>query len=167
MELGAFRKSDGNPCFGCRMGSIMKRTSIAILSFLFVAAFTVLPLSVSGDAVAEKAAKAMKGDWIKKQYPTKGNWKIVNEAGVNYIELSGDFETKNAPDVKIFISKKDADSLTSKNAAKGTQIARIKKTKSDGKVQRFEIPKEIDPSQFKSLALHCQKYSVLFAVGKL
>ena len=132
-----------------------------------MAAFTVFAVASSGNAFAEKTAKEKTGQWIKKQYPTKGNWKIVNEAGVNYLELSKDFATKNAPDVKIFISKKDASSITHKNATEGTVIARVKKTKSNGEAQRFEIPKNIDPSQYKSLALQCEKYSVLFAVGNL
>ncbi len=127
---------------------------------LLVLAFNFLLL-----ALPSSAAAAEEGVWTKKSFAVSGTWSIVEEGERRYVQLSDDFKTKNAPDLKIFLSNHSLSDANGKNATKGAVLVgalpRVK-----GAV-RLELPADVDVSKFATLLLHCEKYSKLWAAASL
>ncbi|MBK1834091.1 DM13 domain-containing protein [Roseibacillus ishigakijimensis] len=109
-------------------------------------------------------AAAQSGTWIKKANSISGTWSIGLQGGQRVIALK-DFKTATAPDLKIFLSTKPADQLTSRNATNGAlYVAKLKSSIGD---QSYVLPKDVDLSRYKTVLIHCEKYSKLWGVGKL
>lgn len=104
------------------------------------------------------------GTWIEKSYEVEGKWEIIKKGDVTLLRFDEDFDTKKAPDLKIFLSKLPASEISAKNADKSSLVSELKEY--DGK-QEFVIPKSIDISNYKTLLIHCQEYGVLWSVASL
>lgn len=100
------------------------------------------------------------GTWSKKANAIKGSWKIEN----HQLALEG-FSTKGAPDLKIFLSPLSASELNNKNATKGAKL--VAKLKSPKGNQAYALPKDLDLSKYKTILIHCEKYSKLWSVSSL
>jgi hypothetical protein len=99
--------------------------------------------------------------WQNQNIKVKGTWSIEKKADGDYITLSDEFKTKRAPDLKIFFSKSDAESITGDNAtSNATLVAKLSSSK--GK-QSYKIPAGINVSDYKSVIIHCEQYSKLWA----
>lgn len=129
--------------------------SLALLTaFLVVFAWT--PVASAQEVVSQ-------GTWTEKGYAVDGDWKIVRQGKSLYLVLPASFSTKKAPDLKLFLSPKAPDQVTSRNATDGaTLIAELENHRG---AQRYRI--DVDPSSFKTLVLHCEKYSKLWATAPL
>ena len=121
---------------------------------ILIATATVLLLAIS--AIAQDA----KGTWTKKSYAAKGTWKIEN----NQITLNN-LSTKGAPDLKIFLSPLSAKELNNKTATKGAKL--VAKLKSPKGNQTYTLPKGVKLSKYKTVIIHCEKFSKLWAVAPL
>lgn len=105
------------------------------------------------------------GSWVEKSYEVEGKWEIVKKGEANVLMFDDDFDTKKAPDLKIFLSKLSYEQVSKKNAISGSAlIAELKEY--EGK-QEFVIPAGIKISEYKTLLIHCQEYGVLWSVSKL
>lgn len=105
------------------------------------------------------------GSWIEKSYEVEGQWKIVKKGDAHYLTFDDDFDTKKAPDLKIFLSKLEASKVNDDNALLGS--VRIAELKSYEGKQSFLIPKSINLTSYKTLLIHCEQYGVLWSVAKL
>lgn len=122
--------------------------ALILLSFLFGASL----------------AFGQSGTWVKKANTVNGTWSIAEKDGKQVLSLKG-FKTATAPDLKIFLSPKTTSQVSSKNATQGSVfVAKLKSTKGD---QSYSLPAGIDLSKYKSVIIHCQKYSKLWGAGKL
>lgn len=110
------------------------------------------------------AATAFAGtshSWSKQEIGVKGTWSIEQRTDGNYLVLSDDFKTKNAPDLKFFVSNAKYEDVTGSNATDGAvKVAELAKSKGG---QSYKIPSNIDISDYKTLILHCEQYSKLWA----
>ncbi|MCG8419759.1 MAG: DM13 domain-containing protein [Proteobacteria bacterium] len=105
------------------------------------------------------------GRWTKKTYSVSGSWKIVREGDKRFLVISGDFRTKNGPDLKVFLSPRALGDVTSRNATRDSRlVSRLPRHKG---AQRIEIPAGVDLAQYKTVLIHCKKYSVLFTASAL
>ena len=107
------------------------------------------------------------GTWTTKGFAIEGQWKIVEDGGKRFVELDDGFRTKSAPDLKIFLSPKPLDQITGANATQ--QAVQVAELQSNRGAQRYEIPAGTDLGQFRSLIIHCEKYSKLWggaAIGR-
>lgn len=130
-----------------------------ILSSMLIGLFL-----LSGAAMA--AGKVLhQGSWTKKGYAVEGQWKIVEDGGKHFVELDASFRTKNAPDLKLFLSPQNLDKVTGSNATQRTVL--VAKLKSNKGAQRYEIPAGTDLEKFITLLLHCEKYSKLWSAATL
>lgn len=110
------------------------------------------------------AALGQSGKWTKKTNSINGTWSISESGGKKVLSLKG-FKTANAPDLKIFLSPKTASAVSSKNATQGSVlVAKLKSNKGD---QKYTLPANVDLSKYKSVVIHCEKYSKLWGAGKL
>ncbi len=105
------------------------------------------------------------GTWTKKNYSIEGSWSIVTTDEGQFLELDEKFKTRNAPDLKLFLSPLAAGDVTNKNAVAGSKlIAPLRKNKG---AQRYKIPADTDLDDYQSLIIHCEKYSKLWGVSEL
>ena len=70
-------------------------------------------MTAPGVSAAEDEAQ---GIWIKKGQKVSGSWSFVEESGKWFLVLDDAFKTRSAPDLKLFLSKRHAADVTSKNA---------------------------------------------------
>lgn len=138
------------------MKNIILAASLAVLGAL---------ISVQAHA-AEVASGSLNGafsSWGKSSL--QGDWKIVEEAGTQYIELGNNFKAKKGPDVKIFLSPTPSADVTGNNAVNGSVFVKLI-SDFDGSA-RIAIPAGTDLSQFQSLVFHCEEYSKLWGTSPL
>jgi len=145
---------------------IMKfRNSILMLGFALA---VTAPVIATAPAQAQSSASAdsfQNQAFFKKKYSIKGTWTLVKRDDKTTIRFSDDFKTKNGPDLKVFLSPKSAAEVNGKNAVEGAiQLGVLKNNKG---AQVYEIPAGTDLSQFSTLLVHCEAYSVLWGGGSL
>lgn len=137
----------------------MNRGKILIFALLF--------LSMIFNTMAQTAI-IYEGEWEADSYFTtfKGSWNITTVDNQHFVNLGDDFEAKKAPDLKIFLSKLSLSEIDGDNAA-GTSsvlVAELKKFK--GKAS-YSIPTDINPADYASIIVHCEKYSKLWGGSSL
>ncbi len=128
---------------------------------------TVLVLAVVASWLGSAAAGDVRksGNWSRQELKISGEWSIVEEQGRLHVRLSDGFKTKSGPDLKIFLSHSDLDSLTGKNATSHAVL--IAPLSSNKGAQSFAIPAGVEPSEYKSIIIHCEKYSKLWGGASL
>ena len=143
--------------------------SAVAASFLTVGAFVAPALA---DEMKEAAADSMSetgilyaGQWTKKSFKVSGDWSIVRKGDKTYVELSEDFKTRRAPDLKIFLSPLAAAATNGSNATNGSVL--IAPLSSNKGAQMYEISASVDIASFKSILIHCEAYSKLWSAADL
>lgn len=128
--------------------------------------FTFLTVLLGGLLLSTNVhAEDHTGIWTKKSQSIKGSWAIVETADGFFLELDDGFKTRNAPDLKLFLSRTESTELTAKNATSNSVlISKLEKPKG---AQRYRLPDDIDPADFKSLLLHCEQYTKLWGVSAI
>ena len=135
-------------------------------------AFTVATASAPAIAQAEDAAVETagaevlhEGSWTKKSFKVSGTWSIFEEDGKLYVKLSDDFKTRNAPDLKIFLSPLSASEANGGNATDGSLLISPLQSNKGGQV--YEIPAGTDLDSFSSILIHCEQFSKLWSASDL
>lgn len=140
----------------------MNRRPSTLLGPLAVAGLLVLGLILSSVALADESKPR---EWTKKSFDVQGSWTLIEEDGVRFLVLSEDFKTKNAPDLKLFLSKRTVTDANNRNATQNAVlIAELRNNKGG---QRYRLPADLDVDAFSSLLLHCERYSKLWAAAPL
>lgn len=122
----------------------------------------------SGDAMSEHSMEAKtkySGTWTKKSFKSSGTWEIFSEEGKTFVKLSDDFRTRNAPDLKIFLSPQAASEATGRNATDGAVLVSALDSNSGGQV--YEIPEGVNLDDFQSILIHCEQFSKLWSAADL
>ena len=140
---------------------IAMRPLIVALAVLFLAGFAAPRASAQVDG----AKSLHSGTWTKKTNKIAGTWSIVEKNGKKSVVLDKAFKTSKAPDLKIILSPTESSKLTNKNAMKKAVV--ISLLKSPKGAQSYHIPKGIDLSKFKTIAIHCERYSKLWGSASL
>ncbi len=105
------------------------------------------------------------GEWTKKSERVKGSYEIAEVDGGIVLRTSADFSTKKAPDLKFVLSNTSVRDANNNNALSGgTVIAELTSNKG---AQEYELPAGVDPSGFKTLLVHCEQYTKLWAAAPL
>ena len=105
------------------------------------------------------------GTWTKKSFRTKGAWSLATLNGVTTINLDDSFSTRNAPDLKIFLSPLSASEVKNKTAVKGSLL--IAPLQSNKGSQSYMVPVGTDLSKYKSVIIHCEAYTKLWSAADL
>lgn len=133
---------------------------------LTVAAFAAPAFTHYGAAAAEESMQALhKGTWTKKSHKASGEWSIYTEDGKTYVKLSSDFRTRNAPDLKIFLSPQAASDANGRNATDGAVL--ISPLSSNAGEQVYEIPASVNLADYQSILIHCERFSKLWSAAEL
>ena len=97
----------------------------------------------------------------------EGSWEIVSSENGSTLVFKDDFEAKKAPDLKIFLSSIPFNDINAKNAADPDATVLISLLKKYKGRMEFSIPSTVDLSEFKSLIVHCEKYTKLWGGSSL
>ena len=100
------------------------------------------------------------GEFVKKRYSIKGTWSVVDVDGKKTITFSDDFKTRSGPDLKIYLSPKPIETLTGKTATAGS--LKLGVLKSNQGEQSYILPDDVNLSDYKSIIVHCEAFSVLW-----
>ncbi|MCH9651208.1 MAG: DM13 domain-containing protein [Deltaproteobacteria bacterium] len=139
----------------------MKRISITFV-------WTVIALCMgylSSSAWAQSGEILAQGEWTKKGYAIDGTWKIVQKGEEVFVVLSDDFSTKKAPDLKIFLSPQPLDGLNNRNATSASFLVAPLRSPKGG--QEYLLPAGTNWKDYRSIAIHCEKYSKLWGGAAL
>jgi len=98
--------------------------------------------------------------FVGKKNKINGDWSFKKEGNKTYIVFYGNFKTKKGPDLEIFLTKKKIENVTSKNALNGSIF--LENLKSNKGEQKYLIPPNIDLRQYRSIIIHCKKYTILW-----
>lgn len=128
-------------------------------------------VSPNDSPVAEPAALVeqtpafvpLNGSWVKKSQSIQGQWQIVQREGTAFLVLSDDFKTRKAPDLKFVLSKLSVDEVNNKNAMQGAKLISLLESVKGS--QSYRLPD--DYTSYKSLLLHCEKYTKLWGAASL
>ena len=104
------------------------------------------------------------GAFIDAEHPTKGTASIITENGKKYIQFDNQFKSDNGPDLFVILHKDDKLPITGIKEADYTTIAALKSTNG---AQKYEIPENVDVSNFKSVAIWCRKFNATFGYAVL
>ena len=141
------------------------RHAFLLAAFASVATISTVTAIPSYAQTTEAAAPVQDQAFFKKKYRIKGTWSIVERDGTQFVKLSDDFKTKNGPDLKVFLSPTSSEAVNGKNALDGSlNLGKLKKNKGG---QEYEIPAGTDLSQFSTILVHCEAYSILWGGGSL
>lgn len=111
------------------------------------------------------AADDLGGSWTKRYQKIKGNWSIIETTEGRFLQLDDKFKTRNAPDLKLFLSRNDAQDVTPTNAVSSSVlIAPLQKARG---AQRYALPADLDLDTFNTLVLHCEQFTKLWGVSEL
>lgn len=98
--------------------------------------------------------------FTKKRYSINGMWSVAQEDGQNVIHFNEDFKTKGGPDLKVYLSSNNLDNLDS-GAVEASSV-KLSVLKSNRGAQSYVIPADIDLTEYKSVVIHCEAFSVLW-----
>ena len=98
--------------------------------------------------------------FVKKRYNIKGTWNVTEQNGQKVIQFNDDFKTKGGPDLKLYLSSKSISELQSGDV-ESTSV-KLSVLKSNQGAQSYIIPEDVNLSDYKSLVIHCEAFSVLW-----
>lgn len=147
--------------------TLLIRSAFAALAFSGAAA---LPLTAqaapANTEIITASIPAYSGQsFVKKRYKIKGDWRVVQEGGKTLIRFSDNFKTKNGPDLKVFLSPQSIGGITGQTALEGAVTLGV--LKSNRGTQDYVVPNGVSLSNFSSVLIHCEAYSVLWGGGSL
>lgn len=125
---------------------------IAILTCLIAVPLTSFA-QVQSEASSEKA-------FVKKRYTIHGSAKIEKVDGETRLVFSEDFKTKSGPDLKLYLSKTPISTLSAQDI--DASAVRLSVLKSHRGAQSYVIPADIDISDYQSVVIQCEAYTVLW-----
>jgi len=111
------------------------------------------------------ASPLPQGSWTKVTASAEGTWRLLEEGGRIWLELDAAFETKAAPDLKLFLSPHAVGELDAENVTEGALL--VGPLSGARGAQRHALPDGADLSKYRSLALHCERYGKLWAKAPL
>lgn len=113
------------------------------------------------DACEARAPMAVgSGEFTKKRYSIAGNWTLQKDCTGHQLSFTEDFKTKGGPDLKVYLSKLPISELGSKTVdGNSVKLSVLKSAKGQ---QNYSIPLDTNLSEYKSVIIHCEAFSVLW-----
>ena len=105
------------------------------------------------------------GGWVNKGYDIDGRWEIVARDDKRYIVFDDDFQTRSGPDLKVYLSSRPLAALSDRTVAPNSvEISPLKAARG---AQEYEIPADLDLAEYRTVLIHCKKFSHLWGGGAI
>jgi hypothetical protein len=111
------------------------------------------------------------GTFVAGEHPTKGTVRLIKEGNNHVLELDQAFSTSTSGPDLVVILHRSADVIGSTtppafpiNEGDYVLIAPLKEYSG---AQRYPVPANIDPAEFKSAAIWCRRFNATFGAATL
>ena len=131
-----------------------------ILAFAAAASAPVLSQSAPAEKTAMAKMETASGAFEKKRYTIHGNWTVKQKDGQTLVTFDDEFKTKGGPDLKVFLSPKTVSQVEGATALQDALYLGV--LKSNKGAQSYSVPADVDLSQYESLIIQCEAFSVLW-----
>ncbi len=111
------------------------------------------------------AAKNRRGNFRRVDHPTTGSVSVVTESGDPHLLLSGDFSTDSGPALEIILYT--GSRVPRKVETAGGRYYRLAKLRKVRGSDRYALPKNLNLSQYNSVAIWCEQFDVTFGYAPL
>ena len=118
--------------------------------------------STSSTLIAEATVLAT-GSFVNADKSASGTAKIINKDGKRYVKLASDFTTVSGPALKVILHNSD---VVGSNIPESSYISVGILQETSGE-QLYEIPANVDLSDYKSVAIWCEEFNVTFGYATL
>lgn len=105
------------------------------------------------------------GEFYNAHHPTSGRALIVARDGGGYELRFEDFTSDAGPDLFIYLST--AEEPYTDSAIKNAEFENLGPRKALSGAQSYVLPDGVSPERFKSVAIWCRTYSVMFGAAPL
>ena len=117
-------------------------------------------------AIAEEPVILGQGSFVKKFKPIEGTFLIRQVGDKRELVLDEAFKTKKGPDLQIIFSPLTIEQAENGNAD-GKGSLSIGLLQSNKGAQSYELPADLELTQYRSLLIHCVKYTKLWGGASL
>lgn len=144
----------------------MRSSHMKTFSRLFLALPILLLGGLTASAYAQDSAVKVSMtapasySFTKKRYSIRGTAQIIQTDTGSELVFDEDFKTKGGPDLKIYLSKKSLSELGNENV--NTNSVKISVLRSNKGAQSYIIPESLNLSDYKSVLIHCEAFTVLW-----
>jgi hypothetical protein len=133
---------------------------------LEVAAEEPMPEVVDAAEEAGAVVTLIEGSFVDRSHPGSGLAKVLNDGTEQRFLRFEDFETDNGPDLFVYLTRADAAADAGAFGVDGDFID-LGRLKGNVGEQNYEIPIEVDLSQFDTVVVWCKRFSVAFTAADL
>ena len=143
-------------------------TCLAVFGSASVAILPAVSLAQTSEPAITTVALSdavQSGGFEKSNFNISGDWQIVKENNQTIFRISNNFKTKNAPDLKLLLSRKLVGDVTGKTATQ--EAIKLSVLRSNKGSQDYIIPPHIDLSEYRSILIHCEAFSKLWGGANL
>ncbi|GAP93704.1 DM13 domain-containing protein [Leptolyngbya sp. NIES-2104] len=151
--------------------------ALSNLLTLFLVSCAAPPSSQSNPTAASPIATSTSSDVIaagsfnKGEHSTKGGVQIVNQNGKRFLQLDQQFETSILGPDLVVILHRSANVLGETNppfySLKSGSYVILARLKQFNGAQTYEIPSNINPNDYKSVAIWCRQFNATFGAATL
>jgi hypothetical protein len=121
---------------------------------------TEAPVEATEAAVPAGPTSTFQGSFISLDHPTSGTALIRTDGVQTFLRFEG-FETDNGPDLNVYLSK------AGPGEDPGTDYLDLGDLKGNIGEQNYEIPADVDLSEYRSVVIWCVRFGVGFGAAEL
>ena len=159
LVLGLLKSNRGAQGFAIPEGTDLgKFRSVLIHCEKYTKLWAAAPLS-AGEVIASGSS------WSKKSNKVRGAWEIARVGERRVLRLGSNFKTKKGPDLKVVLSPLASSEVAAASALRGGVVLGL--LKGPKGAQEFAIPADTDLAKFRSVLIHCEQYTKLWAASSL
>ncbi|MER7661969.1 DM13 domain-containing protein [Streptomyces sp. NPDC096193] len=108
------------------------------------------------------------GELISHEHRTTGTVKIVRLADGSHVLRLENLDTSNGPDLRVLLADAPVKEGTAGwrvfDDGKHTAIGKLKGNKGD---QNYALPRDVDPADYTSMSIWCDRFDVSFGAAEL
>lgn len=106
------------------------------------------------------------GSFVDRSHPATGTAEVLNDGSPQRFLRFEDFEVDNGPDLFVYLTTADADASASDFGREG-EFVNLGVLKGNIGSQNYEIPENVDLSEFDTVVIWCRRFAVAFAAADL
>lgn len=126
------------------------------------------PMPPTVDAAQEAGAVVtqFEGSFVPRSHPGEGIAKVLNDGTDQRFLRFEDFATDNGPDLNVYLTTADADAPTGDFGVSG-QFVDLGDLSGNIGEQNYEIPPDVDLTEFDTVVVWCVRFGVAFTAADL
>lgn len=115
-------------------------------------------------AINTPSKVAESGKFQAGEHATEGKVSVVTEKEKRFLEFDQNFKTNEGPDLYVILYRSDKPPVSGIKEKDYVSVARLQKISGN---QRYILPTNVKPNEFKSVAIWCRKFNATFGYASL